>query len=70
MNCVKGTDLTDVEAPSKLDPIMRTGAGQLKVPMRDGYIPTPTLPVAGWECSTFGTKNSEDALTGRFLNAI
>ena len=43
----KDTDLTDDEASLELDPIIRTGAEQLKLPMRDGYMPTPTLPVDG-----------------------
>ena len=43
----KDTEVNDDEAPPKLYPIIRTGAGQLKVPIRDGYIPTLTLPVAG-----------------------
>ena len=43
----KDTDLTDNEASPELDPIIRMGAEQLKLPMRDGYMPTPTLPVAG-----------------------
>ena len=41
----KDTDFNEDEAPLKLDPIIRMGAGQLKVPIRDGYIPTLTLPV-------------------------
>ena len=43
----KDTEVVDVEASSEQDPIMRIGAGQLKLPMRDGYMPTPTLPVVG-----------------------
>ena len=41
----KDIDLTDVEASLELDPIIRIGAGQLKLPIRDGYMPTPKLPV-------------------------
>jgi len=66
----KDTDFVDLEAPPTLDPTMRIGAEQLKVPIRDGYIPTPTLPVSGWECSTFGTEAPDDALGGGFLNDI
>ena len=43
----KDIEFHEDESPSKLDPIIRTGAGQLNVPIRDGYITTPTLPVAG-----------------------
>ena len=43
----KDIDLIDVEASQELEPIIRIGAGKLKLPMRDGYMPMPTLPVAG-----------------------
>ena len=43
----KDTKFNEDEAPLKLDPIIRMGSGQLNVPIRDGYIPTPTLPVVG-----------------------
>ena len=43
----KDTEFNEDEAPSKLDLIIRTGAGQLNFPIRDRYIPTPTLPVVG-----------------------
>ena len=43
----KDTKVVDVKASSEQDPIMRIGAGQLKLPMRDGYMPIPTLLVAG-----------------------
>ena len=43
----KETEFNEDEAPPKLDPIIRMGVGKIKVPIRDGYIPTPTLPVAG-----------------------
>ena len=43
----KDTEFNEDEAPLKQDSIIRMGAGQLKVPIRDGYMPTPTLPVAG-----------------------
>ena len=42
----KYTEFNEDEGPPKLDPIIRTSVGQLKVPIREGYIPTPTLPVA------------------------
>ena len=42
----KDIEFDEDEAPPKLDPIIRMGAGQLKVHIREGYIPTPTLPVA------------------------
>ena len=42
----KDTEFNEDEAPPKLDPIIRTGAGQLKFPIRDGYMATPTLPVS------------------------
>ena len=43
----KDTDLIDDKASLELEPIIRIGVGQLKLPIRDGYMPTPTLPVAG-----------------------
>ena len=43
----KDTEFNEDEAAPKLALIIRMGAGQLKVPIRDGYIPTPTLLVAG-----------------------
>ena len=42
----KYTELNEDEAPPKLDPIIRMGVGQLKVTIKDGYMPTPTLLVA------------------------
>ena len=42
----KDTKFDEDESPPKLDPIIRMDAGQLKVPIREGYIPTPTFPVA------------------------
>ena len=66
----KYIDVVDVEASSELDLIMRIGAGQLKLPMRDGYMPTPTLPVADRECSRIGIEAPEDVVTEGFLNVI
>ena len=41
----KDTKFDEDEAPPKLDPIIRTGAGQLKVTISEGYIPTLTFLV-------------------------
>ena len=43
----KDTEFNKDDAPPKLDQIIITGVGQIKVPIREGYIPTPTLLVAG-----------------------
>ena len=43
----KDTEFNEDEAPPKLYLITITGAGQLNVPRRDRYIPTPTLPIVG-----------------------
>ena len=43
----KDTEFDEDEAPPKLDPIIGTGAGQLKVHIIEGYIPTATLLVVG-----------------------
>ena len=43
----KGIELNDVEALPRLEPIIRTRAGQLKVPINEGYMPTPTFSVVG-----------------------
>ena len=66
----KDTDAIYVKASSELDPIMRISAGQLKLPMRDGYMPTHTLPFAGWEWSTTEIEAPKDAVIDVFLNAI
>ena len=66
----KDIDLIDVEASPELDPIIRIDVGQLKLPMRDGYMPTPTLPVACQECSTIGFESPKDAITDGFLNDV
>ena len=42
----KYTEFNEDEAPQKLDPIISMDVGQLKVSIREGYIPTSTLPVA------------------------
>ena len=42
----KDTDLIDEKSSPEQDPIIRMGAGQPKLPIRDGYMPTPTLLVA------------------------
>ena len=41
----KGTELNDVESLPRLEPIIRMGATQLKFPINEGYMPTPTLSV-------------------------
>ena len=50
--------------------LIRIGGGQLKLPIRDGYIPTPTLPIASWECSMIGIESPKDAVTDGFLSVI
>ena len=66
----KDTEVVDVEASLEQDPIMRIDAGQLKLPMRDGYMPTPTLPVTGREFSIIEIEAPEDVVTDGFLNVI
>ena len=70
MGSAKDTEFKEDESPPKLDPIITTGAWQLKVPKREGYIPTPTLLVASWEWSIIGTEAPDDALTLGLWNNV
>ena len=66
MRSEKGYHVRRGWSPPRLDPIIRMGIGQLKVHMREGYIPTPTFSVVGREWSIIGIEALDDAFTHRF----